>query len=263
MADQTWQRAPVTGASSGIGVRFAEQLAEGGTDLVLVARSRDRLEDLAERLVADHGVTAEVLVADLGDSTERAAVEDRLSTLEDPVDLLVNNAGFGFNGVFGEIDVEAESEEITVNITALLRLAHASANTLRVLGHGGILNVASVAAFQPGPGSANYSATKAYVLSFSQALHEELKGANVHVTALCPGLTRTEFQERAPAEQRATVLATYSLGMMGAGALIGAPLSGVLIENIGLRPSLIANAAAMLTVVAWSALSARRRPSAA
>lgn len=192
----TWRRALVTGASSGIGAAFARQLAASGTDVVVVARSTDRLSALAAEVTARFGVAADVLVADLADSHDLATVEARVAAVEQPIDLLVNNAGYGFQGEFGQIPVDDEEAEIRVNIVALVRLSHAAARRMPTTGGGAILNVSSVASFQPAPLGANYAATKAYVTSLSQSLHEELKGKGVTVTALCPGLTRTEFQER-------------------------------------------------------------------
>lgn len=186
----------MTGASSGIGVELARQLAARGTSLVLVARSTGRLEELAAEVRERHGVEVEVLTADLADAAQLATVEARVAAAAGAVDLLVNNAGYGFNGIFGEIPVDDEDAEIRVNVIALTRLCHAAIGRMRSAGGGGILNVSSTASFQPGPGSAVYSATKAYVSSFSQALYEENRGHNISVTALCPGLTRTEFQER-------------------------------------------------------------------
>jgi uncharacterized protein len=194
-----WHRALVTGASSGIGLAIAKQLAAEGTELVIVARDRARLEALA----ADVKVPCTVLVADLSDRTQLATVEARLTLASSPIDLLVNNAGFGFTGRYDELDIDRETSVIDVNVVAMARLAHAAAATMSTtqphLGSAkpGILNVSSVAGFLPTPRSATYAATKAYVTSFSQALFEELKPLGVVVTALCPGFTRTEFQTRA------------------------------------------------------------------
>jgi short-subunit dehydrogenase len=183
----------VTGASVGLGAEFARQLAQRGNDLVLVARDRDKLEALAKQLDADHGAKSEVLAADLTDVAQLATVEARARN----VDILVNNAAFGTFGKFCEIDLETEVREINLNVVALVRLMHAAADSMATRGKGGILNVASLAAFQPGPHNATYAATKAFVYSLSQAVHEEMRGTNVAVTVLCPGFTRTEFQERA------------------------------------------------------------------
>jgi short-subunit dehydrogenase len=183
----------VTGASVGLGAEFARQLAQRGNDLVLVARDRGRLEALAKELDASHGAKAEVLAADLTDLEQLASIEARVRN----VDIVVNNAGFGTFGKFHELDIETEVREINLNVTALSRLTHAAADAMASRGEGGILNVASLAAFQPGPNNAIYSASKAFVYSFSQAVHEEMRGTGVAVTVLCPGFTRTEFQERA------------------------------------------------------------------
>ena len=197
MANGTrWERALVTGASGGIGEAFARQLARAGTHLVLVARSTDKLEALAEELRTNGAVRIDVLAADLADVDQLAKVEQRVASVDLPIDLLINNAGYGCNDKFVDIRVEAEEAEIRVNVIALMRLCHAAATRMPATGGGGILNVSSVAAFQPAPESANYSATKAYVTSFSQSLHDELKGQGVTVTVLHPGLTRTEFQQR-------------------------------------------------------------------
>jgi hypothetical protein len=185
----------VTGASAGIGDQFARQLAARGHDLVLVARDRVRLESLAKELEAEHGATCEVLVADLTRDDELAAVETRARD----VDVLVNNAGFGTFGRFHELDVETETREIRLNVVALVRLTHAAASAMAERGQGGILNVSSLAGFQPGPQNATYGATKAFVTSFTEAVHEEMKGTGVSVGVLCPGFTHTEFQARADA----------------------------------------------------------------
>ena len=184
----------VTGASAGIGAAFAEALAARGNDLVLVARDTARLDQLAARLKSAHGVDGEVLTADLTAEDGVSTVEERLRT---PVDLLVNNAGFGTVGKFAELPLEAELREIQLNVVALVRLCRAALQAMIEQGAGGIINVASVAAFQPTPFNATYGATKAFVRSFSHSLHEEARGTGVRVTVLCPGFTKTEFQERA------------------------------------------------------------------
>ncbi|NND74970.1 MAG: SDR family oxidoreductase [Ilumatobacter sp.] len=194
-----WNRALVTGASSGIGRAIATQLAADGTRLVVVARDEARLNDLADEV----GVDVEVLVADLADPRALARVEDRLRDDEaGPIDLLVNNAGFGVSGPFHEVDVEVASTVIDVNVTAVHRLAQVAATAMvnrseSGTGGGGILNVSSMVAFAPSPNGATYAATKAFVNALSEALHAELQPHRIHVTALCPGFTRTEFQDRA------------------------------------------------------------------
>jgi short-subunit dehydrogenase len=184
----------VTGASSGIGLAFARELASRGHDLVAVARSTDALESLAASLVS---VDVEVLSADLADEAGVMAVEERLRSSARPVDLLVNNAGFGTTGRFAELPIDEEDREIRLNVLALTRLTGAAVPGMVARGRGGVLNVASIAAFQPTPGTATYGATKSYVLSFTQALREELRGTGVKALVLCPGFTRTEFQARA------------------------------------------------------------------
>ena len=191
MAKYPFTCALVTGASSGIGQEIVVQLGMSGVSLVVVARRADRLEALAARFK-----NVEVIVADLSTTDGVAQVEARIAdaTLT-PIDLVVNNAGFGSSGLMHEIDVDRLSREIHVNILALTRLSHAAIKAMVPNGRGYLLNVSSVASFQPGPLAAVYSATKAYVTSFTEALHEELRGTGVRVTALCPGFTRTEFSE--------------------------------------------------------------------
>lgn len=188
----------VTGASIGIGEQFARSLAERGHDVVLVARDGARLDVVAKELLERHGVTCEVVAADLTDSRQLAEVETRATA----VDVLINNAGFGTTGRFDELDLDAEDRQIRLNVLALARLTHVAARAMVGRGRGGILNVASIAGFQPGPQNATYSATKAYVLSFTQAVHEELRDTGVSVTCLCPGFTRTQFQQRAGYDER-------------------------------------------------------------
>jgi short-subunit dehydrogenase len=188
-------RALVTGASSGIGDAVARGLARRGHDLVVVARSGDRLEKLAVELRTAHGVDVDVLPADLTDDAERAKVEDRLADGAAPIDILVNNAGFGTNGRFAELPIEREHQEIDLNVLAVVRLTRAALPGMVERRRGGILNVSSAASFQPGPRNATYSATKAFVTSFSQAVHEEVAGTGVKVSCLCPGFTHTEFHD--------------------------------------------------------------------
>jgi short-subunit dehydrogenase len=187
----------VTGASTGIGRAFAEALGARAGDVVLVARDTARLDQLAAELKAAHDAPVEVLAADLTEDQGVARVEARLRSDESPVDLLVNNAGFGTFGRFVELPIEKELREIRLNVLALVRLTHAALPGMLERGGGGIINVSSLACYQPTPMNATYGATKAYVTSFSQALHEETRGTGVKVMVLCPGFTRTEFQARA------------------------------------------------------------------
>ncbi|HKB29422.1 MAG TPA: SDR family oxidoreductase [Streptosporangiaceae bacterium] len=190
---QAYRTALVTGASSGIGATCARLLADGGTDLVVVARRADRLAEVAARLRDRHKVSVEVLAADLTKPDDRARVEARLADPAQPIELLVNNAGFGVSGSFAQLPVERVQGQIDLNVLALTRLAHAVLPGMLERGHGGILNVSSMAGFVLSPGSATYGATKAFVTSFSESLHAEVRKRGVHVTALCPGFTRTEF----------------------------------------------------------------------
>lgn len=190
-------RALVTGASAGIGRTFSEQLAARGTDLVLVARDVARLEALAADLRARSGIDVEVLPADLLDDAQLESVAARIGAAERPVDLLVNNAGFGTFGHFADLDVQQELSEVQLNVSALVRLTHAGLAAMEARGSGAIVNVSSLAAYQPSPESAVYSATKAFVNSFTHAVHEEARPKGVHVMAVCPGYTHTEFHDRA------------------------------------------------------------------
>ena len=193
MTESTRPRALITGASAGIGEGFAKHLARRGHDLVLVARRKDRLDQLASELAANHGAGVDVLDADLAKDEGVSLVEERLRSGE--VDLLVNNAGFGTIGEFAALPLNRELEELDLNVRALVRLTHAALSSMVPRKRGAIINVASMAAFQAIPYEATYAATKAFVLHFSEAVHEEAKGHGVTVTCLCPGPVKTEFQE--------------------------------------------------------------------
>ena len=183
----------ITGATAGIGHEYAVQLAARGDDLVLVARDTARLEQVAEELRRAHQVEVEVLVADLTDRADLARVEARLADRDRPVDLLVNNAGFGLKKRFLDNTADEETAMLEVLVTAVLRLSHAALGAMAERGHGGIVNVSSVAAFLP---RGSYSAAKAWVNSFSEWAHLEYASRGVKVMALCPGFTKTEFHER-------------------------------------------------------------------
>lgn len=184
----------VTGASSGIGEAFGAALAARGHDLVVVARRREVLEALAERWHAAHGAGVEVLAADLASEPDLTRVADRLADGDRPVDLLVNNAGIGTAGRFWERPVAGEVAQVELNVSALVRLSHAALGPMVARGAGGVINVSSLAGYQPVPYSATYGATKAFVSSFTNALHEELRGTGVKAMVLAPGFTRTGFQ---------------------------------------------------------------------
>lgn len=194
-------RALVTGATAGLGHAFARRLAADGHDLVVVARDAERLGRLAATLQQDHGVTAEVLPADLGDHDDLLHVEARLADAERPVDLLVNNAGYTLNEAFLDHPVDVEDQFLDVMVRAVMRLSHAAAAPMRSRERGAIVNVSSVAGFTA---RGTYSAHKAWVTAFSQGLALELAGSGVHVMALCPGLVHTEFHDRAGMDLEAT-----------------------------------------------------------
>ena len=185
----------ITGASSGIGEIFARRLAADGHDLALVARRRERLEALADELAATHGIEAHVFERDLGEEKERVAMLADLEATGKDVVGLVNNAGFGSSGRFGDLDQAREREQVRVNVEAVHHLTGELLPGMVQRGTGAVLNVASVASFQPIPGMATYSATKAFVRSFSEALNAELVGTGVSCTALCPGPMATEWEQ--------------------------------------------------------------------
>jgi short-subunit dehydrogenase len=188
----------VTGASSGIGHAFAERLAADGYRLILVARRADRLEAMAKSFGERFGPGFEVFPADLNRSEELRAVEDRIAS-EPTLELVVNNAGFGTVGCFADLDPDGEEAEIRLNVLALVRLARAGLPGMIERGRGAVVNVSSMAGFSPSPYMATYAATKAFVTTFTEGLAGELEGTGVKVQALCPGFTRTEFQQVAGA----------------------------------------------------------------
>lgn len=183
----------ITGASSGIGEAFANALAAKGNDLILVARSQDKLEAIAQRLQSQHNIRAEVIVQDLTQSDGASNVFQKVDHLGMTVDTLINNAGFGDYGAFGKSDRTKQLDMIRLNILALTDLTHLFLPSMVDHKRGHIINVASIAAFQPMPYLSVYAATKAFVLSFSEALWAEVKADGVKVLALCPGPTDTEF----------------------------------------------------------------------
>lgn len=215
--------AVVTGASSGIGEAFARTLAARGMSTVLVARREERLRELAAELRSGYapGVQAEVVAADLGEpgAPERAwqaATEGR------SIHLLVNNAGFGIAGRLDRLPRERQAQMVDLNCRAVLELAHLALGPMRERGEGGIINVASVAAFQPIPRFATYAASKAFVLSLSEALWDENRRAGVRVLALCPGAVPTEFQATA-----GTTRMTATPGLRSAEQVVEAALSAL------------------------------------
>ena len=183
----------ITGASAGLGAEFARGYAARGDDLILVARRADRLDDLARTLSAKHGIRAEVIAADLAAADAADTLMAEVARRGLTVDILINNAGFGARGDFADLDLAMQTRMIDLNCRTLVALCHHVLPGMIARGSGGILNIASTAAFQPGPWMAVYYASKAFVLSFSEGLHEEVKSKGVRVATLCPGATKTEF----------------------------------------------------------------------
>ena len=200
----------ITGASSGIGADMARQLAERGYNLTIVARRRERLEELADELREAHDIKVDVETCDLGSPQARGRLVKKLQEGEREVVGLCNNAGFGILGNFLDHDLEEETNVVKLNVDAVHELTGGFLPRMVEQGAGAVLNVASTAAFQPLPGFATYAASKAFVHSFSEAIHSELSGSGVSVTSLCPGFTRTEFDQAAGAEDAASRLPGFT-----------------------------------------------------
>jgi len=190
----------ITGASAGIGRALAEVFAANQFNLVLVARNEPRLTQLSRDLESLHKIKTEIVPKDLAQPTAPAELFEQLRDI--PVSVLINNAGFGSYGPFAQADLRRQKEMMQVNMVSLVELTHLFVQPMLRRGSGRILNVASTAAFQPGPSISIYYATKAFVYSFSYALADELTGSGVTVTALCPGMTRTEFFDTAGMRKR-------------------------------------------------------------
>jgi short-subunit dehydrogenase len=187
----------ITGASMGIGEELARIFAAEGRDLVLVARSEDKLRNLGQELEREHGVTAHVVPADLTDPSAPADIFAAVERLGLEVDYLVNNAGFGTQGPFAGEPLRTQMDMLKVNVDSVVALTHLALQGMLARKKGRILNIASIGAFQPGPDMSTYCATKAFVLMFSEGVAEEVKDAGVTVTAHCPGATATNFGETA------------------------------------------------------------------
>jgi uncharacterized protein len=247
-------RALVTGASSGIGLELATELARRSTDLVLVARSRDTLETLAEELRVSHDVDVEVLPCDLTDATARGTVEERLRDRDRPVDLLVNNAGVGQVGSFADLDIEVAERIVALNIVAPLRLVHAALPVLTEHG-GAVLNVSSMGGNQPVPQMATYAATKSFLTDWGQSLHEELRRQGVTVTTLAPGFTRTNFVAGADADEQAKVLPGFLWA--DAASVARAGVDAVAAGRAAITPGVINRTGAALSAVTPTGVSRR------
>lgn len=244
----------VTGASGGIGLELARVFAENGHDLVLVARTVERLEALARELEARHRIRARALAADLTDPEAPARIEAALEG-GTTIDALVNNAGFGLLGPFATTDLAAERDMIQVNVTALVELTKRFLPGMIQRRRGRILNVASTAAFQPGPLMSVYYASKAFVLHFTEALATELDGTGVTATALCPGPTATGFQSaarmgriplvRGPMMMDAATVARVGYAGLRRGRRVVVPglLNALLVQGVRFAPRRLAAAA--------------------
>ena len=254
MAVRRFKRALVTGASSGIGEAMARHLTHRGANVVLVARSRDRLDTLGEQLRTRYQVEVEVLPADLTTAAGLTAVETRLRRSDVPVDLLVNNAGRGQVGPVTDIDADTAEELVRLNALAPLRLSRAVLPRLRQQG-GGLLNVSSMAGGQPMPGMATYGATKSFLSSLTQALREEVRGSEVHVTLLAPGFVRTPFVSAANADREATRIPGPLWG--DALSVARAGLDGVARDRAVVVPGRVNRAGLALTDITPSVISRR------
>jgi short-subunit dehydrogenase len=209
----------ITGASSGIGTELARGLTARGYPVVLVARRRERLDELADELRSENSAGVDIMPLDLGDSAAREELADRLS--RDDIAGLCNSAGFGTSGTFHTLPLEREREQVTLNALALMELTHAALPGMVERGAGAVLNIASIAGFQPLPGMAIYSATKAFVQTFSEAVHEELHGTGVSCTVLCPGPVPTEWAEIADADRFSVSIAQVSPHDVAEAAIYG------------------------------------------
>jgi len=190
----------ITGASSGLGMELAKLFAADGSDLVLVARREERLIELAQDLKSEHGIEVHVLPKDLSKRTAPKEIFDHLNKEKIEIDVVVNNAGFGSKGHIAELDTDLQLDMIQVNLVALTHLTRLFIPGIIERGYGGILNVGSLAGFQPGPNLAVYFATKAFVLSFTEALAEEISNPNIKISCLAPGPVKTEFGEKSDLE---------------------------------------------------------------
>ncbi len=205
----------ITGASSGIGYELAKRFARDGMNLVLVARDEARLGEIAGELQTAGGISVKIIRADLSLAAAPAEIHRETQSASLAIDYLVNNAGFGMGGAFLETDLQTELDMMQVNMVSLVHLTKLYLQDMRSRGSGGILNVASTAAFLPGPLMSIYYASKAFVLSFTEALADELRGAGITATALCPGPTATDFQRRANIEH-IRLMKSKPMGMMTA-----------------------------------------------
>jgi short-subunit dehydrogenase len=230
----------VTGASSGIGEDIARRLARAGYDLILVARREVPLRDVASRISREHRVRAEWIAVDLAEPDAAQRIAERVRLQGSDVEILINNAGYGIAGAFSEVPERSELDMLQVNIMALVQLTKLFLPAMITRRRGRIMNLASTAAFAPGPFMAGYYASKAFVLSFSQAVGAELRGTGVTVTVVCPGPTNTNFAKRAGV----TETALFRTGSMSASVVadqaVAAMMAGKSLVVTGLRNKLLA-----------------------
>ena len=225
----------ITGASSGIGYELARLFARNKYNLVLVARNLSRLNQMAQEFSRDFGISSKVISKDLSEPSASSEIFKELESASIHLDILVNNAGFGIYGLFWETDLKAERDLIEVNVASVTQLTRLFLPEMIRKKSGKILNVASTAAFQPGPLMATYFASKAYVLFFSEALANELKGTGITVTALCPGPTQTDFQRRSKTEN----IREGSLGLMKADQVAKAGYEGLMKGTVVVIPGFL------------------------
>ena len=248
MTESSKRTALVTGASAGLGKELASLLSKDGHDVVLVARSKSKLETLADDLAKTHGMKAHVVAADLSDPAAPAAIFEETKKRGIAVDILVNNAGFGTNGAFLDLDLDREVQMVEVNVSAIVKLTHHFARLMRERGFGRVMNIASTAGFQPGPFMATYYASKSFVVMFSEALAFELAGSGVTVTCYCPGATATEFastagndktrlfQRSGVAEAKDVALHAYRAMMRGQVLSVHGALNRIGVESVRFAP---------------------------
>jgi len=249
----------ITGASSGIGLSFAELLAERGYDLILVARTTARVEAVAGELAARHGVRAEAWTADLASDAGCEAVAARIAELPH-LDLLVNNAGFATTGKLAKIPAGPQLAMLRLHVLAPMRLSTAALPRMIARGAGGIINVSSIAGFLYGPGNVNYSATKAYLTSFSLGLDTEVRAAGIRVQALCPGFTHTEIHDEMPhVKQQVPAWMWMDAGRVAAISLRQLEAGGPVICVPGTRNRIIRRLLALVPHALRRRLAVRRK----
>ena len=239
----------ITGASSGIGLELAKLFAADGAQLILVARREKKLQELADELKTKHGTASTIIAMDLGEESASQVLYQKVQELNLEVDVLVNNAGFGQYGRFVKIPLERHNQMLQVNIAVLTKLTYLFLEGMQERKRGTILNVGSTASFQPGPNSAVYYATKAFVLSFSEALWEEARHHGVHVCCLCPGPTKTEFGSDSGMEDSLM----FKYNSMSVEAVSKAGYKGLRKSKRLVMPGIINN------ILAWSVRIAPRR----